>query len=123
MPSVHEILSEQFYHWEQRGRGWQVFVHPVPPEPPFVPFAFALPEPAVDDGRRPTVLSSLVQRCSRALSGHREPPIVPLDEPEPEPQILARPALVELQLCLPRHADVTPQVFGQFLQSVLPCDE
>jgi hypothetical protein len=38
MPSVHEQLSEQFYQWETRGRGWQVFEEPVHPEPPFVPF-------------------------------------------------------------------------------------
>src|ERR1043166_2607479 len=126
MPSVHETLSEQFYRWERRGRGWQVFDHPVTPEPPFVPFAFAQPEPVVDDGRRPTVLSSLVQKFSRKLSGGPEaPPVIhePEEEPEPEPESLERSALVELQISLPRQAEAPDHVFGQFLQSVFPCDE
>src|ERR1043166_1270719 len=126
MPSVHETLSEQFYRWERRGRGWQVFDHPVTPEPPFVPFAFAQPEPVVDDGRRPTVLSSLVQKFSRKLSGGPEaPPVIhePEEEPEPEPESLERSALVKLQISLPRQAEAPDHVFGQFLQSVFPCDE
>ena len=61
MSRLDEQLTEQFHRWELRGRGWQVFDEPVYPEPPFVPFyGHYLPEtPVVDDGRRPTFLSSL----------------------------------------------------------------
>ena len=66
MATVHEQLAKQFYRWEQRGRGWQVFDEPVYPEPPFVPFdGHYQPEaPVVDDGRRPTFLSSLFHKLA-----------------------------------------------------------
>lgn len=91
MASVHEQLSEQFFKWESRGRGWQVFDEPVYPEPPFQPFpGHYLPEaPAIDDGRRATFLSSLFRKPVA-------PPIVEVAE-EPEPKILIRDSLVELQ--------------------------
>ena len=50
MPSTHEHLTAQFYKWEQRGRGWQVFEEPVYPEPPFVEFeGHYLPDEAIID--------------------------------------------------------------------------
>jgi len=33
-----EVLTEQFYAWEKRGRGWRVGDYPVALEPPFRPF-------------------------------------------------------------------------------------
>ena len=60
--TLEEELTAQFYAWERRGRGWQVWEYPVELEPPFRPFLFhyAMPSPAIDDSRRPTILSSLV---------------------------------------------------------------
>src|ERR1041384_1737891 len=108
MPSVHEILSQQFYAWEKRGRGWRVFDFPVAPEPPFVPFQFQAPAPVADDGRRPTFISSLVQKMSRRLSTEPQaPPVIPTDsEEEPEPQPLIRDSLIELQTSLPAKLDI-----------------
>jgi hypothetical protein len=124
MPSVHETLSEQFYRWEQRGRGWQVFDHPVAPEPPFVPFAFTPQEPAVDDGRRPTILSSLFQKFSRKLSGEPEAPsVIHEPEEEPEPELLQRDSLVELQTFLPANLSVRREEFAQFLSALSLCCE
>ena len=80
MASVHEQLSGQFYKWESRGRGWQVFDEPVYPEPPFQPFnGYRLATPVVDDGRRPTFLSSLFRKVSQS------PPSPVVDEVEEEP--------------------------------------
>src|SRR6266480_6474943 len=118
MPSAHEVLSEQFHLWEQRGRGWNVFDFPVAPEPPFAPFHYFQPEQAVDDGRRPTLLSSFVQRLSQKLSPPKPTPI-PEPETEPEPQELERGSLVELQLSLP--AGYVPKSFEPFLHSVSLC--
>ena len=61
--SQTQRLTMQFYDWEQRGRGWQVWPCPVELEPPFRPFyGHALPAlPAVDDTRKPTLLSSAVE--------------------------------------------------------------
>src|SRR6476646_8863608 len=115
MPSVHELVSEQFYRWEQCGRGWRVFDRPIAPEPPFIPFAYSLPKPAVDDGRRPTLFSSLIQGLSRAVSSTPESPLSALDESEPEPQMLQRNPLVELQVLLPRDFDAPRSTFAPFL--------
>ncbi len=37
-PTVAELLTQQFYDWEIRGRGWTVYDAPVELEPPFRPF-------------------------------------------------------------------------------------
>src|ERR1035437_1677538 len=89
MPSVHDQLTEQFRKWELRGRGWQIFPEPVSPEPPFVPFSGpSLPvPPVVDDGRKPTFLSSFVRKLSQTISTEQAAPHVPA-EPEEEPEAL-----------------------------------
>ena len=99
MSRLDEQLTEQFHQWEQRGRGWQVFDKPVSLEPPFRPFAgHYLPDtPPIDDGARPTFLSSLVKGLSQKLS--TEKPTAPANsepEEEPEPTPLIRESLVEL---------------------------
>lgn len=126
MASVHEILTEQFRQWEVRGRGWHVFNAPVRPEPPFVPFnGHYLPDtPAVDDGKRPTVLSSFVRHLSRTLSTQppSEPPVIAPDE-EPEPVLLVRDPLIELQTFLPANLRIRREEFEQFLSSLSLCRE
>src|ERR1044071_9212288 len=104
MAGIHDQLSAQFYQWEMRGRGWQVYDKPVAPEPPFRSFDgyFQPRQPDFDDGRRPTALSSFVERLRRKLS--TEPPPAtdtPTEAEEPEPKLLIRDSLVELQTSLP----------------------
>jgi predicted DNA-binding transcriptional regulator AlpA len=104
--TLEERLTVQFYAWERRGRGWQVWDYPVEIEPPFRPFLFhyAVPEPAVDDGRRPTALSSLVD----GLFGRR-PPLTPAlpdaaiyEATESTPELFfADEPLVEFHVTLP----------------------
>lgn len=126
MPGIHEQLSEQFYRWENRGRGWKVYDEPVYPEPPFVPFnGHYLPAaPVVDDGRKPTLFSSLVEKLSRKLSTET-PPVTtePDNEDEPEPTPLARDALVEFQTSLPADLNVSKDSFEHFLQNLSLCRE
>src|SRR6266700_1444524 len=118
MARIDDQLTEQFYLWEQRGRGWQVFEDPVHPEPPFIPFdGHFLPEmPVVDDGRRPTFLSSLFRK-------KEPPPVVPEPEEEPEPRILIRDSLVELHTSLPEKLDINKEAFEQFLLNLSHCHE
>src|ERR1043166_5987286 len=73
MASVHEQLSKEFCNWELRGRGWKVFDEPVPLEPPFVTFPdhHLSDDSAVDDGRRPTILSSLFRKPKMNLNRFR----------------------------------------------------
>ena len=126
MSRLDEQLSEQFHRWEQRGRGWQVFDEPVSPEPPFRPFeGHYLPAtPPIDDGVKPTYLSSLAQRLSQKLS--TEPaaaPAIPEPEEEPEPTPLIRESLVELQASLPDKLDISKEAFEQFLLNLSLCRE
>ncbi|NOS71119.1 MAG: type IV secretion system DNA-binding domain-containing protein [Verrucomicrobia bacterium] len=126
MSFIHDQLSERFYKWESRGRGWKVFDEPVEPEPPFLPFpGHFIPETTpVDDGRRPTLLSSLVQRLSRKLSTEAAaPPLIPEPEEQPEPSVLIRDSLVELQTSLPANLNISKDVFEQFLSNVSLCRE
>jgi hypothetical protein len=126
MSRLDEQLSKEFHRWEIRGRGWQVFGEPVYPEPPFVPFhGHYLPAaPAVDDGRKPTFLSSFVQSLSRKLSAEQPPAAVEAEpEAEPEPTPLLRDSLVEFQASLPAKLDVSRDAFEQFLVNLSSCHE
>jgi hypothetical protein len=122
MPRLDEQLSEQFHKWELRGRGWQVFDEPVFPEPPFRPFiGHYLPDTvSIDDGRRPTALSSLFKRLT---SQQEKPPVIPQIEEEPEPELLVRDPLVELQTSLPADLNLPKEAFEQFLLNLSLCRE
>lgn len=126
MSRLDEQLSDQFHRWELRGRGWQVFPEPIYPEPAFIPFdGHYLPAtPPIDDGARPTFLSSLVQKLSRTLSTQPLPsPVEPDPETEPEPTPLIRTSLVELQASLPDKLDISKDAFEQFLLNLSLCRE
>ena len=126
MSRLEEQLTEQFHRWEHRGRGWQVFGEPVFPEPPFRPFQghYLPPAPPIDDGRKPTFLSSLVQKLSHKLSTEPPPaPVEPEPEEEPEPTPLVRESLVEFQASLPDKLDIPKEAFEQFLLNLSLCRE
>ena len=126
MSQLDEQLSAEFHRWEQRGRGWQLFSEPVHPEPPFVSFpGHYLPsDPPIDDGAKPTFLSSLVQKLSKKLSTEKPPaPVEPEVEDEPEPTTLIRESLIELQASLPDKLDIAKDAFEQFLQNLSLCRE
>src|SRR5579871_5589843 len=118
--ALWERLTRQFYDWEIRGRGWQVYGQPVALEPPFRPFFGHIVSggitPSVDDGRQPTFLSSLFDKPKlRSV-----PPPLPIDETEPEPHYieLVDESLVEIQIALPAETKVTAQASSQFLLSL-----
>src|SRR6266496_4636392 len=104
--SATELLTRQFYDWEQRGRGWCVWPQPVDIEPPFRPFLghFLPPRAAVDDGQFETPLSRFASLfLPRAPS---PPPVIEQVEAEPEPQFNdSRNDLIELQTLLPADFD------------------
>ena len=120
MPSVHELLSAQFYEWESRGRGITIFPEPVSPEPPFEPFPghFLNDAPVIDDGVRPTFLSTLFRKLSRPAP----PAPPPMEEKEePEAQVLVRDPVVEIQVSLPAGFDAPRESFAHFLSSISLC--
>ncbi|MEJ0091324.1 MAG: type IV secretion system DNA-binding domain-containing protein [Limisphaerales bacterium] len=126
MARIDEQFTEQFRKWELRGRGWQVFDEPVQPEPPFVPFhGHYLPDvQPIDDGRRPTFLSSLVEKLSRKLStAPVSTPVQPESEEEPEPQPLVREEQIEFQVSLPADLNIGKEAMEQFLRQLSLCQE
>ena len=128
MASIHEQLTAQFYEWEMRGRGHQVWPIPVAPEPPYVPFnGHYLPAtPVIDDGHVPTFLSLLAGKINE-LRGGQKPEMVTVPEPEedppPVPSPLERESLVELHIVLPPQLDIKQDHFSEFLFSLRDCQE
>lgn len=126
MSSVDEQLTMQFYLWELRGRGWQLFDEPVIPEPAFRPFlGHYLPVAAqIDDGRRPTKLSSLVEalRFDRATEPSNAADELSADD-EPLPEFFERTEIVELAVRVPSQANPSRDAFEQFLFNLTACDE
>jgi hypothetical protein len=122
MPTAHEHFSSQFYKWEKCGRGWQIFPQPVCPEPPFVPFQYrSMTEtPEMDDGRRPTFLSSLFRKIA---SPPTPPPVLAEPDEEPKPTLLIRESLIELQATLPADLDLARDSFEQFFRNLTMCRE
>jgi hypothetical protein len=60
--ALSEYLTAQFYAWEVRGRGWELFDQPVELESDFIPFFghFSPMTPAkIDDGKRPRFFPKL----------------------------------------------------------------
>lgn len=94
MASIDEKFSEQFYNWERRGRGWQVFDAPVSPEPPFRPFYISQDAPIIDDGLCPTPLGTWANWLKGLVGGGEQSVAVtkvpPIEIEEPEPQLLVR---------------------------------
>jgi len=115
-----ERLTAQFYDWERRGRGWQIWDYPVGLEPPFRPFFYhyAEPGPAMDDARKPTVLSSLVDSIlGRRSMPPQPPPIMEERESDPEP-CYEGGSLVEFQVALPAGTKVAKEAAERLLTSL-----
>lgn len=117
--SPAELLTEQFYAWERRGRGWQVWDNAVDIEPAFVPFRFHWTgrDPAeLDDGRQPTLLSRLTDRVIGSASSRRRDeadlPVLELEDAEPDADEGAD-ELTELRLSLPADQDISPEEVEQ----------
>src|SRR5436190_19481575 len=117
MSLIEAKLSEQFYGFEQRGRGWQLWPHPVSLEPPFRPFYghYVTPQLPLDDGRRPTFLSALFSKWSGKSADQKETEPLIEDEEEPEPELLERVNLVEVLASLPATTQISREAFEQFL--------
>jgi len=83
--ATSEWLTTQFYDWEKRGRGWFLFDTPIELEPPFHPFFFhgLVQAPIIDDGRRPTIVSNIVdfirRRSTQIKATEAFPEIAPVE--------------------------------------------
>ncbi len=105
-----EFYTTQFYTWEYRGRGWFVADTPVQLEPPFIPyFRHGFRQQQVDDGRRPTVLSSFIESFKE-----KKPPIVidpkALDYESIEQfEAVEADILTALQIKFPKERRISPE--------------
>lgn len=127
LQTQEERLTAQFYAWEQRGRGWQIWDYPVALEPPFRPFLFHYVPPAapVDDGYRPTFLSSLADAFSGASKRRKatdieRAPVFDLEDPPPE-EFEDDDSLLEMEVSLPLAAKVTKEACERFLLGLAYC--
>lgn len=117
--SRYEVLTDSFYEWELRGRGWNLMPFPVRLEPPFVPFAGHGPPitgERIDDGRHHTLLSWIVDGVQKIAKGREHRPAVhEFEEPEPELFDDDTP-LAELQLAVPPSLRIDRDGAEQLLQ-------
>jgi hypothetical protein len=128
IPTLAEKLTTNFYAWERRGRGWQVFDYPVELEPPFEPFFHYLPyRPVIDDGRKKTFFGSLARLFT---CESRKPSAPEHDNQEDFNESYAEiypetfedhSTLVETRISLPRNQKISPEVTEQFLLNLSYC--
>lgn len=92
VPLLQERITHSFYAWEMRGRGWATAEYPVELEPPYRRCVL-IPEGEerrpVDDGKRPTVLSHLVESVALLFARSDDDP----SEPEPFEEMSPFPAM------------------------------
>jgi hypothetical protein len=111
-PTLGEAITESFYRWEVRGRGWDTAPYPVCLEPPYRPF-FLLPglgysTERIDDGKRHTLLSTLVESVRSAFAPEPAPTeALTFEEQEPF-EAPDRGRLVSLRLHVPPEFDAKP---------------
>lgn len=123
MTRLDEIISEQFFAWERRGRGWNLYPEPVALEPPFRPFEGYMLPSVEDDGRIPTFLNGLVTALSRSFQD--EPSETPLLEAPEELSVppFDRGEIQELQILLPPKFKVDGPAFSSLISSLDVCRE
>ncbi len=115
--TLEEQLTEEFYRWELRGRGWQVWDAAILPEPPFRPFlghyGAVHVAPPIDDARKPTFLGSLLSRLA-GRTRNDAPAAIQDDEPLPDLDETEE-HLVEVTVALPNDTVVTKARAEQLL--------
>lgn len=126
-----QALTAQFYAWESRGRGWQLWNDPVVLEPPFVPFIRMTPPSTghADDNRRPSLIGSLLDQFRGRISEPVSSPeaefaeqYLALYDREPETDESVNPdEPVEFQIVLPAGFKSPRDVAQEFLPALGYC--
>lgn len=118
--TAYEALTEQFYAWEKRGRGWRVGDYPVALEPPFRPFYghYVAAAPIADDARRPSFFGAFVERFRGSTdAANNGGDVAETDEPQPEPFEAGSP-ITEIQIALPPEVKVSKDAAEQLVLSL-----
>ncbi|SKA85680.1 AAA-like domain-containing protein [Prosthecobacter debontii] len=125
---IDKALTDQFYRWELRGRGWQHYDAPVSIEPPFRPFfghfVSQNGSPPADDGRHETIGSRFLGGVSRLLSP--EPAAQASEhttDNEPGPFYEERGEMTEAQITLPDIKGISRDTMESWFLSLSSCRE
>lgn len=112
-------LTQAFYAWERQGRGWQLWPHPVPLEPPFQPFRLPVESVEIaDDGRKHTAIGRwlrnlLLGRPDQTVSGEDLGAIEPMEPHTHE--------LVEIRVAVPPEVKIGVEAAEHFLLGLSSC--
>lgn len=127
LPSLAEELTANFYLWEKRGRGWQVWDSPVELEPPFERFFHSrlIQRPQIDDGRKPGFLSSLFGKLKNGASEKSQAlelsEFIDANCQLTPSSFSSSSPLIEISVSLPPNQKVNPEMAEQFLLSLSYC--
>lgn len=125
METLSDYVTEQFYAWDYRGRGWHVQHIPVLLEPPFMPYIRHKPPlTPIDDGKRHTVVSSVIEKLSgskkefsqcgsQIVLDYSEMEVFPFDDVT---------ELIALRILLPKERTITPERMKALL-TMLPSQD
>ena len=125
-----EAVTQSFYAWETRGRGWMLADYPVSLEPPFRPLLL-LPGVGpqrfaqIDDGKRPTIASLLIDEAKRFLAGEPKAEVLPVPYEEEAPfPAFERATRAVLRILVPAdfvgRADVMAQLLSALSAALHP---
>jgi hypothetical protein len=117
-----EKLTADFYEWERRGRGWDVWPFSVKLEPPFVPFYYHYVQHAapVDDGRKPTFLSKIADMITGSSSQEVVQSVSSPDSYKPKPpnQFENTEKIIEIKVSLPQDYKISSDYMWQCLLNI-----
>jgi len=125
--SPAEHVTNQFYDWEKRGRGWQTWPDPVVLEPPFKPFLFHTPHsrPVVDDGQTPHLLVRAFESVAAWFGQRNSAPLptepIPEWEVEPDPMPFEEGPVTAIQVGVPVDLKVVKDSAEQLLLNLSAC--
>jgi len=122
LPSLSEELTANFYLWERRGRGWEVWDQPVHLEPIFYPFYHFIPERvSQDDARKPSFLGSLFQGVGAPEPKEFRPQLPEWHYEEDPEWFFDDSALHEIRLSTSTKQKVTPEIAESLLLNLSYC--
>jgi len=118
-----QAITEHFYAWDFRLRGYDLYEYPVHPEPVFIPFyhASAPRAPIEDDARRHTLLSGLVEKVKQSFSPARSDPHTHITEEEVDyspPLDVPEGERIEFQIAIKKDKEYQPGHIASFLQGL-----
>ena len=111
--------TARFHEWERRGRGVDTYPHLVELEPPFQPFQGhrAFGDIIIDDGRRPTMFSRLIDRIVGRAS-FAEAPVRAAEEDRIREAAVPDGRTTEFEMLVPPEQKIDPASLSALLNAI-----